>query len=83
MSGPTRVAVIGATGYAGFELARLLLAAPSYRQTDIFCVRVAGTYAASQNSSRSFADGATRLPHSLGGRRCRKRRRGCFSFDAS
>ncbi|MGH9573980.1 MAG: N-acetyl-gamma-glutamyl-phosphate reductase [Candidatus Acidiferrales bacterium] len=36
MSGSQRVAVIGATGYAGFELAKLLLRHPKIEQTTFF-----------------------------------------------
>ncbi|HKS67658.1 MAG TPA: N-acetyl-gamma-glutamyl-phosphate reductase [Candidatus Acidoferrales bacterium] len=38
MSGPGRVAVVGATGYAGFELARLLLRHP-HIETPVFYLR--------------------------------------------
>jgi N-acetyl-gamma-glutamyl-phosphate reductase len=36
MSDPTRVAVVGATGYAGFELARLLLRHPKIQKPTFF-----------------------------------------------
>jgi N-acetyl-gamma-glutamyl-phosphate reductase len=36
MSDPSRVAVVGVTGYAGFELARLLLRHPHIEQTTFF-----------------------------------------------
>ncbi len=36
MSDKGKVAVIGATGYAGYELARLLLRHPQYRHANIF-----------------------------------------------
>lgn len=36
MSDPSRVAVVGVTGYAGFELARLLLRHPHVEQTTFF-----------------------------------------------
>jgi N-acetyl-gamma-glutamyl-phosphate reductase len=36
MSGPTRVAVVGATGYAGYELARLLLRHPHIEKPTFF-----------------------------------------------
>ena len=36
MSGPCRVAVVGVTGYAGYELARLLLRHPHIEQTTFF-----------------------------------------------
>jgi len=36
MSGPCRVAVVGVTGYAGFELARLLLRHPYIEKTTFF-----------------------------------------------
>lgn len=36
MNGPTRVAVVGATGYAGFELARLLLRHPQIQKPTFF-----------------------------------------------
>ena len=36
MSGPTRVAVVGATGYAGFELAKLLLRHPGIAKPTFF-----------------------------------------------
>ena len=39
MTDPQRVAVVGATGYAGFELAQLLLRHPKYQQTDILSAR--------------------------------------------
>ena len=36
MNGPSRVAVVGATGYAGFELAKLLLRHPKIEKTTFF-----------------------------------------------
>ena len=39
MNGPARVAVVGATGYAGFELARLLLRHPQIEKPTFFCAR--------------------------------------------
>ncbi len=39
MSDPARVAVVGATGYAGYELARLLLRHPNVEHADIFSAR--------------------------------------------
>src|ERR1700693_268875 len=38
MKDPRRVAVVGATGYAGFELARLLLRHPQIEKP-VFCLR--------------------------------------------
>ncbi len=39
MTDPQRVAVVGATGYAGFELAQLLLRHPGISQTGILFAR--------------------------------------------
>ena len=36
MSDPSRVAVVGVTGYAGFELARLLLRHPHIEKTTFY-----------------------------------------------
>ena len=36
MNDPVRVAVVGATGYAGFELARLLLRHPQIEKPTFF-----------------------------------------------
>ena len=36
MSDPTRVAVVGVTGYAGFELARLLLRHPQIEKPTFY-----------------------------------------------
>ena len=84
MNDPARVAVVGATGYAGFELARLLLRHPHIETTDILSAR--------GPRERSLPDGALSAASRLGrsavqaafgrGRR-EERRGGGVSFDAA
>ena len=62
MTDPRRVAVVGVTGYAGFELARLLLRHPKIDKPT-FYLRDGSTlnFAASPSYSRGFVAGARHL----------------------
>ncbi len=84
MNDPSRVAVVGATGYAGFELARLLLRHPHIGNTDILsargpreCPLPDGAFSATARLGRSAVQAAFR------GSRCEERGGSRVSFDAA
>ena len=79
MSDRAEVAVVGATGYAGFELARLLLRHPHVEKPTFFLREATRTSAASRNSFRSFADGAKRRASRFPSKPSRRAaRKSCF-----
>ena len=84
MNDPVRVAVVGATGYAGFELARLLLRHPQIEKPTFYlreraceCALPHRTVSAAARLGRSTVQAAFRR----GDRAERSARR--VSFDAS
>ncbi len=84
MNDPSRVAVVGATGYAGFELAKLLLRHPNIEKTTFFLreghanVRLPhGTVPATSRMGRSAVQNA------FGRSRGEERRASRISFDAA
>ena len=75
MNDPQRVAVVGATGYAGFELAQLLLRHPEIQQANFLFARERqagelpdGDFSAAARLGRSA------LPAVFGRSDCRERR---------
>ena len=84
MNDPSRVAVVGATGYAGFELARLLLRHPQIEKPTFYLARRPcerplpdGALPAAARMGRSAVQAALRRGHR------EERRGGRVSFHAS
>ncbi len=80
MSDPAKVAVVGATGYAGYELARLLLRHPNVSTPTFFLREVARSALPDGALSRSCAAGAKRRASRFRWRQSRRaERKLCFS----
>ena len=82
MSDPRRVAVVGVTGYAGFELAKLLLRHPKIEKP-VFYLREGSTQARCLTEIFPQLRGWGEAPAAFRGRHCREWRRDGLPIHAA